>query len=138
MSNFVDKLILISNEVKLRKENLLEEKIKKFEKQKLERKEELFIFLTDKYHNLIKEGIIHAAKNGKREKYMNFKKDDFKANYPSLGYPCDVQEAWLSEVITNPASIYLPRTTEDDIPEHMYGLKYEIWNNKNFTTRFSW
>lgn len=138
MSNFVDKLILISNEVKLQKEKLFEEKIKKFEKQKLERKDELFIFLTDKYHNLIKEGITHAAKNGKREKYMNFKKNDFKANYPSLGYPCDVQEAWLSEVITNPASIYLPRTVEDDMPEHMYGLKYEIWNNTNFTTRFFW
>jgi len=138
MSNFVDKLISISNEVNLQREKLLEEKVKKFNDQKAERKEELFFFLTAKYHNLIKEAITHAAKNGKREKYMNFKKDDFKADFPTLGYPREIQEAWLSEVITNPASIYLPRTVDDDMPEHMYGLKYEIWNNKNFTTRFFW
>ena len=94
--------------------------------------------LTEKYHSIIKNGIISAAKQGKREKYINFDKNDFKANFPGLGYPKDIQENWLEDVITNPSSDFLPRHYDTDMPEHLNGLIYEIWNNKKFTTKFSW
>jgi len=94
--------------------------------------------LTDKYHKIIKNGIVSAAKKGKREKYINFDRNDFKANCPGLGYPKDMQQNWLDEVITNPSSDFLPRYYDTDMPEHLNGLNYEIWNNKNFTTKFTW
>lgn len=131
MSSFVDYLIQVSNDS-------LNEKNKALERLKLEKKEAMYKKLTDKYHPIIKNSIMSAAKQGKREKYINFDRNDFKANFPGLGYPKDIQENWLDDVITNPASDFLPRHYDTDMPEHLNGLIYEIWNNKNFTTKFSW
>ena len=140
-TSFVNSIIKISEIVKEQKNQkklLNNERVKKFEKIKLEKKENIFKLLTEKYHSIIKNEITFAAHNGKREKYINFDKNDFKVNFPTLGYPKDIQKEWLDEVITNPASDLLPRTYDNDMPEHFYGLNYEIWNNRNFTTRFTW
>lgn len=131
MSSFVDYLIQISNENKI-KNDVLQQQLM------LDKKDELYKNLTDKYHPIIKKGIMSAAKKGKREKYINFDRYDFKANFPGIGYPKDIQQCWLDDVITNPSSDFLPRHYDTDMPEHLNGLIYEIWNNKNFTTKFSW
>lgn len=131
MTSFVDFLIHVSN-------NSLKKKNQKLEEQKLDKKENIYKELTEKYHGIIKSGIMSAAKQGKREKYINFDRNDFKANYPGLGYPKDIQQNWLDDVITNPASDFLPRHYDTDMPEHLNGLIYEIWNNKKFTTKFTW
>ena len=131
MTSFVDYLIQLSNENQKKNKEL-------HEKLLLEKKDEMYKKLTEKYHSIIKNGIISAAKQGKREKYINFDKNDFKANFPGLGYPKDIQENWLEDVITNPSSDFLPRHYDTDMPEHLNGLMYEIWNNKKFTTKFSW
>ena len=129
-TTFIEELINISNKKKSINQD--------FETKKNAREEELFKFLTNKYHKLIKDGITHSANKGKREKYINFNRDDFKANFPSLGYPNDIQKRWLDQVITNPASTILPMNESNDIPDHLNGLHYEIWNNKAFTTYFTW
>tara|TARA_Y100000992_G_C21272951_1_gene497984 strand:- start:1448 stop:1861 length:414 start_codon:yes stop_codon:yes gene_type:complete len=130
---FIEQLIEISNKKKYTSISK-----KNFNIQKTIREEELFKFLTDKYHKLIKDGITDSANKGKREKYINFDRNDFKANFPSLGYPNEVQKRWLEQVITNPSSSILPMNESNDIPDHLNGLHYEIWNNKAFTTYFSW
>ena len=71
-------------------------------------------------------------------RFLNFDRYDFKANFPGIGYPKDIQQCWLDDVITNPSSDFLPRHYDTDMPEHLNGLIYEIWNNKKFTTKFSW
>jgi hypothetical protein len=130
---FIEQLIEISN-----KKNNTNINKKNFNIKKNIREEELFKFLTNKYHKLIKDGITDSANKGKREKYINFDRNDFKANFPSLGYPNEVQKRWLEQVITNPSSSILPMNESNDIPDHLNGLNYEIWNNKAFTTHFSW
>lgn len=127
---FIEELINISNKKKYIN--------KDFETKKHLREEELFKFLTEKYHKVIKDGITHSANKGKREKYINFDRNDFKANFPSMGYPNEIQKRWLDEVITNPSSTILPMNESDDIPDHLNGLHYDIWNNKAFTTYFTW
>lgn len=99
-------------------------------------KDEKFIFLTAKYHTTIKRGIENAAKQGKRERYINFDREDFKANCDNLGYPNQFQKLWLAEMC-NQDSKYLPRD-EEGVNIHFSGIKYDIWNNAAFTTVFKW
>jgi hypothetical protein len=103
------------------------------------RKDELFDFLTKKYHAKIKRSIMSAAQRGSKEKFMNFEKDDFKANCEGLGYPKDVQRLWLKEVILNKdEDKYLPVDEITGERDHLNGINFEIWNNAKFTTRFHW
>ena len=110
------------------------------------RKHEMMVFLTEKYHGKIKEAIERASKRGFREKYINFLYEDFKANCPGLGKPKDVQIMWLMEMC-DPASFMVPvreakdgEEGDDDgmIKDHFQGLEFDVWGNKNFTTRFWW
>lgn len=104
---------------------------------------EMFVALTTKYHDTIKRGINNAAKAGKREKYMNFARDDFKANCHGLGFPQQVQTDWLKEMC-NPDSKYLPVAEEandwwaEGDKMHFQGVEYDVWNNKAFTVVFKW
>lgn len=103
------------------------------------RKDELFKFLTNKYHAKIKRSIMSAAQRGSKEKFMNFEKDDFKANCEGLGFPKDVQRLWLKEVILNKdENKFLPVDEMTGMREHLSGINFEIWNNAKFTTRFYW
>ena len=126
------------------------------------RKERLFYSLTFKYYDKIKEGIENASKHGRQYLYMNFNREDFKANFPGLGNPSKIQRQWLSE-LCNPNSKYLEgcswkqsisnknvkdshsvfykhkNKTQDTIKKESFeGLNYDVWNNAKFTTVFSW
>ncbi len=113
------------------------------EKHAKEVRDDLFTNLTAKYHDTIKRGIYNAARNGKRNKYINFVREDFKANFPGVGFPQQVQADWLNEMC-NPDSIYLPVAQEanewweDGEKMHFKGVDFDVWNNKAFTVLFSW
>ena len=132
MATFAEKI----REVQVQASSKIEEK----KKENMEaRKDELFKFLTSKYHAKIKRAIEGAAKRGLSEKFMNFEKDDFKANCEGLGFPKDVQRLWLNEVILNKSDDkYLPVDEDTGKPEHLDGVHFDIWNNAKFTTRFYW
>lgn len=116
------------------------EKRKSFEEAKKKRIDEMMFKLTDKYHPLLKKGLHQAAHLGRREKYMNFERNDFKANFPTLGTPAEVASRWLSEM-TLEDSKYLPLkegAEEGGEREHFKGLRYDVWNNGAFTIHFKW
>ena len=99
-------------------------------------KDEKFKFLTEKYLNNILAGIKRSANKGYREKYMNFDREDFKANCNGLGYPNEFQRMWLNEV-SKPDSPYILKD-EDGTPMCLEGIEVSIWNNGAFTTVFKW
>lgn len=115
----------------------IEERKNKYEEKLATVKDEKFKFLTEKYYERIKNAIVLASNCGKTEKYMNFTKDDFKANFPGLGYPSEFQKQWLDE-LSNPDSNYVPVNPVTGKKQHFHGLKYNIWNNNSFTTLFNW
>ena len=99
-------------------------------------KDEKFKELTEKYISDILGGIARSAARGYREKYINFSRDDFKANCKGLGFPNEFQRLWLTEM-TDPSSKYLINE-EDGNPICLDGITFEIWNNGAFTTVFKW
>jgi hypothetical protein len=121
-----------------------EAKKKAFLKKKQARYDELMHFLTKKYAKSTYDSLVQAAQKGYAEKYINFHRDDFKANFPGLGNPSQVQRSWLNEMM-DPKSKYL--INDDGNPEFLLGLGpvllfdgiyYDVWNNGSFTTYFSW
>ena len=145
--SFADKMRNTSENKKSEIEKLIEEKYnERVAKQKTraaEVRDVLFTTLTNKYHDTIKKGINNAAKSGERVKYINFTRDDFRANCHGVGFPQQVMADWLKEMC-DPESIYIPIATEDNewwkkgTKMHFLGVKYEVWNNKAFTAVFSW
>lgn len=132
MSTFAQQIIAV--QIKAHETSNTELKVKSDK-----RKDELFDFLTKKYHAKIKRSIMSAAQRGSKEKFMNFEKDDFKANCEGLGFPKDVQRLWLKEVILNKdEDKYLPVDEITGMRDHLHGINFEIWNNAKFTTRFHW
>ena len=113
-----------------------EDKKKAFLEKQEARLDELMTSLTAKYAKSTYESIIRAAKKGYKSKYINFSRDDFKANFPGLGTPKEVERKWLNEMM-NPDSKYL---VEDDEGNKicLEGIDSDIWNNGAFTTHFSW
>mgnify|MGYP001166174564 CR=1 FL=1 len=118
------------------------------EKHEISVRNELFHKLTNKYHPTITHCIVNASNKGNREKFINFDRNDFKANCHGLGYPQQVMENWLKEMCS-PDSIYLPVCTnyistnynnwwKEGDKMHFEGIQFEVWNNKAFTTKFSW
>ena len=116
---------------------LATEKKKRFEESKSKRIDEILTRLTEKYHPLLKKGLNQAAHVGRREKYMNFERDDFKANFPTLGTPGNMALRWLQEMVKED-SPYLPFKEESEEREHFKGLEFDIWNNKAFTIHLKW
>ena len=115
------------------------EKQKRFEEARDKRLDDMMVKLTEKYHHLLKKGLEQAAHGGRREKYMNFERDDFKANFPTLGTPADMASRWLCEVVTEDSK-YLPfkEGSDDKEREHFKGLQFDVWNNGAFTIHFTW
>merc|ERR1712196_23424 len=109
--SFAEKIRITSTEKKAEIEAMIAEKVATREAKQQERaaevRNDLFATLTTKYHDTIKRGISNAARNGKREKYINFAREDFKANCHGVGFPQQVQADWLHEMC-NPESKYLP------------------------------
>ena len=135
--SFINSLIDTSTERSTIVEELAAEKKKRFEESKSKRIDEILTRLTEKYHPLLKKGLNQAAHAGRREKYMNFERDDFKANFPTLGTPGNIALRWLQEMIKE-ASPYLPFKGESEEREHFKGLEFDIWNNKAFTIHLKW
>tara|TARA_B110000046_G_C12909557_1_gene362220 strand:+ start:108 stop:515 length:408 start_codon:yes stop_codon:yes gene_type:complete len=109
-----------------------DEKEEKLKKRQEEVKDTKFTELTTKYYTQIKRGIENAAKDGKSEKYINFDRDDFKANCYGLGNTVEFQKLWLNEIV-NPSSKYIP-----DGEDSFEGFIFEPLNNFKFTTKISW
>ena len=145
--SFAEKMRTTSTEKKAEIEAMIAEKVAAREARQEERaaevRDELFTTLTAKYHDTIKRGINNAARNGKREKFINFAREDFKANCHGVGFPQQVQAAWLKEMC-NPESKYLPVADEanewwsEGEKMHFQGVDFDVWNNKAFTVVFSW
>ena len=115
---------------------VLAEKSNKREQRMKEVKQEKFKLLNEKYFDMIERKIKNMSAKGKREAYINFDWDDFKANCNGLGNPKQFQRLWIDE-ITNPDSIYLPKD-EDGSTKCLEGLHADIWGNGSFTTHFTW
>jgi len=91
------------------------------------------------HHGKLKKANEGAAEHGEYVKYMNFPREDFKANHNGFGKPEQVQSLWLREM-TNPKSKYLKVTdgfVREDL-ECLEGLTWDIWGNGAFTTVFKW
>lgn len=112
------------------------EKANKKEQHMKEVKEEKFKMLNEKYFDMIERKIKNMSVKGKREAYINFHWDDFKANCHGLGNPKQFQRLWINE-ITNPHSTYLPKD-KDGNAKCLEGLHADIWGNGAFTTHFTW
>jgi|TARA_B110000259_G_scaffold187847_1_gene243625 hypothetical protein len=139
---FIERMRIISNNKAIVEQTILNE----FEKKKADRIDELFKSLTFKYYEQIKSSIIFASTHGRQYSYMNFDKNDFKANLNGLGSPAKIQRKWLAEMC-NPNSPYLIGNSwvslvyTDCLPEKrecFRGLNYDVWDNLKFTTVFSW
>ena len=115
---------------------VLAEKTNKREQRLKEVKQEKFKLLNEKYFDMIERKIKNMSAKGKREAYINFDWNDFKANCNGLGNPKQFQRLWIDEII-NPDSIYLPKD-EDGKTKCLEGLHADIWGNGAFTTHFTW
>lgn len=136
--SFIDKMIIDSIARKKTIEYQKKYKEMLFWQNKDKRLDELMISLTHTYHNKIMEGINQASFNGLREKYMNFNKDDFKADFPLLGNPKTIASKWLDEMCKEDSK-YVPRDSFDPNARlHFKGLSYRILYNKQFTIYFTW
>ena len=103
-------------------------------------KHEKYLFLTNKYYLDIITKISLAKGSGKKEKFMNFNRDDFKAGSKGLGFPKEFQRSWLNDVVFNGNNIYTEKYYNSDpcLCEVLLDVKADIWNNGNFTTHFTW
>ena len=109
-----------------------ERKTKQINDLKKQRYDELMKENTKKYYTrLVKCVQFNATILARRQFHMNFTYDDFKANVHGMGKPSAILTQWLTEM-TNPNSSYLEGR------EHLKGLKFDVFNNKNFTVRFSY
>lgn len=132
---FIDQMRNIANDDALAKRIIaeqLQEKQEQLKEKQNEVKHCLFMNLTNKYYNFITEAIKYASLSGRTYKHMNFFRNDFKANFPGLGNPVQIQEEWLTELCRE-NSVYIPPNGRC-----LIGLKFTIWNNRSFTTVFTW
>ena len=102
-------------------------------------KHQKFLFLKDKYFNTIVTIIKKSASYGYRKVIHKFDKNDFKANFPGLGYPNDFIKLWLDE-LTDYESSYLPIDEENQEKISLQGIEYNViyYNNHHITIKFQW
>ena len=135
--NFAEQMRNIAVEAEAINAKRNEETQEELEKRMEMIRDEKYTFLTQKYFDSILRGITNSAKKGKHERYINFNRDDFKANCKGLGYPSQFQRAWLEE-LQNPKSKYLEEFQTHDNKVSLEGIEFDIWNNKAYTTVFKW
>ena len=144
MTTFIERMQLMAND----KEEVQKTLKAEYDRRRDLRKEQLFVQLTFKYYDKIKNAIENASKHGRQFAYMNFDREDFKANFNGLGNPAQFQRLWLIEMC-NPNSKYLiiPNWNTGSVfgnvsdvrrKDSFEGLNFDVWNNKAFTTVFSW
>ena len=93
--------------------------------------------ITDMYYNPLKDAILYKSERGIQELYFNFGYDYFKFNIHNTGNPRKMCSIWISEM-TNPESKYLIDNETGIKRQHLQGLKWNVWGNGSFTTRFTW
>ena len=98
-------------------------------------KDELFNKLSAIYLNDILLGINRANERGKSVQHINHNREDLKVKYRDLGTPADLMREWLNEV-KNPNSKYVLK--EDDKVLCLEGVEAYVWNNRRFTTEYTW
>ena len=126
-SNFANELqynSIVKADLIARNEEL---KKKTFQEKKEKIKHEKFVYLTDKYFSNIIGGIMHESNKGLRIKYMNFDKNEFKANFPELGFPREFMRAWFDE-LSKPDSTYIYQNKT--VKDYFGGI-----SEKNFVRR---
>lgn len=98
-----------------------------------------FLYLTNKYFDNIVSIIKKSANYGYRKVVHKFDKNDFKANFPGLGYPNQFIKLWLDE-LTDYESCYLPVDEENQTKLSLQGIENTVlFYNKNFITiKFQW
>lgn len=133
MTSMLDEIKKISDKAKTEGEDRYE----KLKVRQDEIKDTKFTFLTDKYYDLMIDAITKSASLGYKKKYMNFTRDDFKANCHGLGTPDQFQAKWFEE-ISKPDSKYLPKDEDGNTKSSFKGFEFNIWNNNSFTTVISW
>jgi len=117
----------------------------RFEEKKNQIKHNKFVYLTDKYFDTIIDNIFYQSNNGNRITYINFDKNDFKANCQGLGYPKKFMKDWFDE-LSDPNSKYLPdkyinyyfNYIDSDKKISLQGITINIWNNPSNTVVFEW
>ena len=135
--NFAEEIRTLTLEADTTNSHNKTESREEFEERIARLRDEKYTFLTDKYFEIIMRGIKNSAKKGKHERFINFDRDDFKANCKGLGYPNQFQKAWLEE-LQKPDSKYLTRFNTTEVKISLEGITFDIWNNKAFTTVFKW
>ena len=100
-------------------------------------REEKFKYFNEKYIKTIMTGIENAAKRGEKVKYINFDRNEFKANCYGLGNPSEFQRSWFDE-ICNPDSKYLTEIDTMGKKISFEGFVFEQIPNNKFTTKISW
>ena len=135
--NFAEEIRTLTLEADTTNSHNKTESREEFEERIARLRDEKYTFLTDKYFEIIMLGIKNSAKKGKHERFINFDRDDFKANCKGLGYPNQFQKAWLEE-LQKPDSKYLTRFNTTEVKISLEGITFDIWNNKAFTTVFKW
>ena len=141
--SFIEQMQKLAIEKNQKNQEIMEKKSQEIAKSKLQHekrmtevKHSLMEKLTKRYFMMVKTGIENAAREGRFEKYINFCRDDFKANCNGLGYPNEIQRMWINEMC-NPESVYL-LTDENGNKMHLQGVNARIWNNGAYTTVFTW
>ena len=89
------------------------------------RKDELFKFLTSKYHAKIKRAIEGAARRGLSEKFMNFEKDDFLCE--------KIDSLVLNKVIERGGSI----SAEHGLGQYKHIYMHEIKDPATLSTMYA-
>ena len=84
----------------------------------------LFDHLTSKNHCYLLECLDQAATNGKREAFVNFPIDDFTVTIENTGCAKCVCKMWLKKLVKDNSSLT--------------GIRYNVWGNDDFTTKFFW
>ena len=80
--------------------------------------------LSEKHLTVLLTKLNRAAIQGKREAFINFDREDFRMNIPGTGdtrYACNM---WLSELAAEGGQLD--------------GIRFDVWGNAKFTTKFSW
>lgn len=128
---------ITNNKIKENKNLSQEERAEKLKIRQQEVRMKKFTELRIKYFPIISKGIENAANRGERIKYINFDRNDFKANCYGLGNPTEFQLSWFNE-ICNPKSPYLEDngTSEDNFS--FVGFTFEQIPNAKFTTKITW
>ena len=95
--------------------------------QEMDRQRQIDTFfdnLTNQHLGYLMNCLKRASSMGKKEAFINFPRDDFRINIRNTGNPKWVCGMWLQ------------RLTATGGP--LEGIRYDVWGNAKFTTKFSW